>query len=255
MHALVTWFYDDLLNINILWVAVARTQSYNCSRVGIFILCTFCHTRVCLWDTAVLVSTPHCVFELKTPNNLSSVLMLSISPNSWQLLERANDLAMESWDFDSWSQLQLQVPPPAPTPLQARAPPQLPQHHQRGPWNPTPAGRVSRLHIQGCPPCTLSSPLPSKEMPAKVSENIGMWKVDTLKLCEHNKPCRAFLQVNPHHHPLTHTTYPTASHGHNLYPTVCTPSPTSLLSLLYLQQSPNTTSPKWKASTASFSSS
>lgn len=75
---------------------------------------------------------PHAVFQLKTPNNLSSVLVLSISPNSWQLLKRANDLATESWDFESWSQPQLQVPPPAPTGLQARAPPQLPHHGQRG---------------------------------------------------------------------------------------------------------------------------
>lgn len=85
-------------------------------------------------------------------------------------------------------------------------------------------------YIQGCPPCNCSSPLPSVEMQVEVSENIGMWKVDTLKLCKHNKPCHGFLQNNPHHHPPHHT----ASHGHNLNPTICTLSPTWLLSLLYL---------------------
>lgn len=62
---------------------------------------------------------PHAAFQIekkkKVINNLSCVLVLSISPNSWQpltqLLKRTNGLAMESWDFDSQPQLQLQVPP------------------------------------------------------------------------------------------------------------------------------------------------
>lgn len=69
---------------------------------------------------AVLGSTPCCFPDWKKKkkkviNNSSCVLVLSISPNSWQpltqLLKRTNGLAMESWDFDSRPQFQLQVPP------------------------------------------------------------------------------------------------------------------------------------------------
>lgn len=98
-------------------------------------------------------------------------------------------------------------------------------------------GPVSRLHrilwqlLIHSRLCSLhpliSSPLPSTKMHAKVSENTGVWKVDTLKLCKHDKPCRALLQINPHH--TSPTTYSTTSHGHNRNPTICTPSPSSLL--------------------------
>lgn len=155
-------------------------------------------------------------------------LVLSISPNSWQLLKRANDPAMESWDFESWSQLQ--VPPPAPTPLQAALLLSCPITITSE--NPSPPEPVSRLHTilwqllihsrLSCPPCTLSSALPSREMYAKVSENTGVWEVDTLRLCKHNKPRHAFLQINPHHHPST-PHIPQLPMGRTLIPQSATP--------------------------------
>lgn len=116
---------------------IAASQIFS-SRACLTVPKSACETHCSVGFHPMLLSS------WKTPNNLSSVLVLSISPNSWQLLKRTNGLAMESWDFDSWSQIQLQVPPPAPTQRQSsplpHAPSQLSHHRQRGHWNPAPLG-------------------------------------------------------------------------------------------------------------------